>query len=98
MDVRRNILECSRAMIHTLQSFEKLEKIREIKIKRIKQLRTVGKELELLISKLKVALPKTNMRAAEVDARPSTIKKGINDLDKLEDQLKAIESEINKLG
>ena len=37
LDIRRNLLECSREMIQSMQSYEKLTRIRDIKIKRIKQ-------------------------------------------------------------
>ncbi|MBD3203322.1 hypothetical protein GF327_03450 [Candidatus Woesearchaeota archaeon] len=100
MDIRRNLLESSRELIQTLQSYEKIKKIRELKIKRIKQLRTVGKELDMLFSKLKDTLPKTHLRAKVVEPAKTKIKKkkGINTLDNLEVQLKDIEREISRIS
>ena len=101
VDVRRNILECSREMVQTMQSYEKLSRIRDVKIKRIKQLRTVMREMDLLITKLQEELPKTDLRAGvQEPARRLKISQSpkINEIDRLEEQLKDIESEINRLG
>jgi hypothetical protein len=103
LDVRRNLLECSREMIQTLQSYEKIKKIRDMKIKRIHQLKTVIRELDLLFSKLKSTLPKTHLRAKVKEIRsslkykPSDIK-DMNELEKLESQLKDVEQEIARIS
>jgi hypothetical protein len=102
LDVRRNVLECSREMIQSLQSYEKITRVREVKIQRIKQLRTVIKEIDLLMAKLQDQLPKTNLRAAVVqpsqELKIRTRTKDVSDIDKLEEQLRDIESEIAKLS
>ncbi len=102
IDVRRNLLECSREMIQTLQSFEKIKVIRVEKLKRIQQLKTVLRELDLLVSKLRNELPKTHLRAQVVEPSPKTKLKSsgktMNELEKLEQQLSALESEISRLS
>ena len=101
LDIRRNLLECSREMIQSMQSYEKLTRIRDIKIKRIKQLRTVIRETDLLITKLQEELPKTNLSAGIIEpAKRIKINSSpkVNEINKLEEQLKDIESEINRLS
>lgn len=103
IDVRRNILECSREMIKTLQSIEKIGVIRVEKVKRIQQLKTVARELDLLVTKLRNNLPKTHLRAASQEAPNSRIKLSkspdtVGELQELEGQLGALEAEISRLS
>lgn len=62
VDVRRNILECARDMVHFLQMFEKFRIIREEKKEAAVILKKQIKELNTLINKFKAALPKTTVR------------------------------------
>lgn len=101
IDVRRNVLECSREMIKTLQAHEKLTVIREEKLKRVKQLKTVIRELDLLFSKLRNGLPKTHLRAGLAEpsrkdsSRPA---KTYTEIEELERQLGSLEKEISRLS
>ena len=102
LDVRRNVLECSREMIQTLQTHEKIKKLREAKIKRTLQLKTVIRELDLLFSKLRTALPKTHLRAKVTEPKqrlkikPSNIKE-MNEFEQLETQLSTKEQNIRQM-
>ncbi|MBN2422689.1 hypothetical protein JXB41_05650 [Candidatus Woesearchaeota archaeon] len=104
LDVRRNVLESSREMIQTLQSYEKIKKIRESKVRRIQQLRTVIRELDLLFSKLKSSLPKTHLRAKVAESvssskvKSSDSTKQMTELERLEEQLKEVEQEIARVS
>ncbi len=111
-DLRRNILESSREMVHILQSYEKVKEIREEKLRRIKQLKTVLEELKLLGSKLSRALPSVQTRIIEAEKeakkslkkepRQSKVKKekkeeAKKDLEKLETDLASIEARLSEL-
>ena len=61
-EVRRNVLESSREMVHILQSYEKVQEIRKEKLRRVAQLKTVLEELKLLSSKLQKELPSVQVR------------------------------------
>ena len=109
-DLRRNILESSREMVHTLQSYEKVQEIREEKLRRIKQFKTVIEELKLLISKLNEAMPKVQVRQPE-PTRISSSKKRYRekrvtpkrkekeelDLKRLEEELSSIEGRLSQI-
>jgi len=62
-DLRREILESSKMMIHTLQSQKKVGSIREEKEKVINDFKRVVREINLIISKVKKRLPRTKLRA-----------------------------------
>jgi len=109
IDVRRNILESSRDMIHTLQSYQKISEIRAEKFKRIEQFKTVMEELKLLTNKLNKALPKVQVKEVEIRAKETFDKKprlskadvlsksSISDLEKLEEELSKIEGRLSRL-
>ncbi len=61
-DLRRNLLESSREVVHSLQSYEKISEIREEKLRRIRQFKTVIEELKLLISKLNESVPQVRIK------------------------------------
>jgi hypothetical protein len=109
-ELRRNILEGSREMVHTLQSFEKLQDIRKEKLRRIKQFKTVLEELKLLISKLNDATPqirlkqpvsnkklKSEMKKSKSKKSKQTKEKDILELKKLEEDLSSIEGRLSQL-
>jgi hypothetical protein len=109
LDVRRNILESSRDMIHTLQSYQKISEVREEKFRRVQQFKTVMEELKLLTNKLNKALPKVQIKEVETRAKETFEKKqrapkvevssksSISDLEKLEEELSKIEGRLSRL-
>lgn len=102
IDVRRNILESSKEIVKSLQSFEKIESIREEKLKTIKDMKKIMAELELLISKLADKLPKTKLRKA-IEKTADNLQKNTaptpgrfsSELEKLESQLRLVEKELS---
>ncbi|MBU0757053.1 MAG: hypothetical protein KKF44_03230 [Nanoarchaeota archaeon] len=105
VDLRRNILESSREIVQNMQSFENVRNIREIKIKRIQQLKTVIRELDLLFAKLRAELPQTHLRAISEEnievgrkkPKPKTLKE-MTAIEKLDTQLREIEQEISRMS
>jgi hypothetical protein len=102
LDVRRNILESSRHIIKSLECHDTIEKIRHEKVKSLKEMRKVMSELELLSTKLKQRMPKTNIRKIDPERREDgenfehihTKTKFSQELKKLEEQLRGIEKEL----
>ena len=109
IDVRRNLLENSKELIKSLQSFDTLLKIRHQKVRAYRETKDVMNELDLLITKLKSGLPKAHLRKAIEKKRPKRImstrippdsksdsrEKFISELKKLEQEMKNIEKEIS---
>ena len=113
LDIRRNILESSKELIKSLEAYERLEKIRESKLRYFAQMRKTMKELELLASKLKERMPKSNIRKTiePISQTPNislsqTTKKQpqmrtesfSSELQNLEQELKNVEKELSKIG
>ena len=73
IDVRRNLLENSKELIKSLQSFDALLKIRHQKVKVYRETKEVMNELDLLITKLKSRLPKAHLRKAIEKKRPKRV-------------------------
>ena len=88
-DVRRNILECSKEVVDSLQIYESLTKIRSNKLKCYKEIRVLVDELHLLVSRLEKGLPKSHLRKTTFQQKS----KEVNELDK---HLKDIEKEFLK--
>jgi hypothetical protein len=113
LDIRRNILESSKELIKSLEAYERLEKIRESKLRHFAQMRKTMKELELLSSKLKERMPKSNVRKTIGPVSPisspqysQSIKKQMpigagsfsSELSNLEQELRNVEKELSKIG
>lgn len=74
-DLRREILESSKLMIHTLQSQKKVESIREEKEKTVNEFKRVIREINLIVSKVKKRLPRTKLRALSKEEQLQVYKK-----------------------
>jgi len=94
-DVRRNLLESSKEVVKSLQAYEKLHVIRTQKLKRFKDMKKVMNELDMLIEKLNEKLPKSHLRTA-IDV-PQTRTNFSSELQKLEEQLSAVEKELSSM-
>ena len=92
IDVRRNILETSKEIVKSMQSYESLVKIREEKLLVYKKMKKTMKELNLLIGKLKERLPQTHIR------KVSGKKKFSSELDRLENEIKKVENTLTSLS
>jgi hypothetical protein len=107
IEIRRNILETSKAVLYTMQFYHKVLKIREEKEKQIALLKTQVGEINLLCSKLSQFLPKYEFKVGEkpeqVDRRKLKGRKQeiqtakTTELDKLESSLSEIESKLRNL-
>jgi len=107
IEVRRNILESSKNMIHVLQKYERFKTLREKKIENITRLNQTIKEINTLISKLKAELPKPPKRKKafkeekeeEVKGKPTERKptKEKSELEKLEEELNKVEEKLTHL-
>lgn len=109
IDVRRNLLENSKELIRSLQSFDALLKIRHQKVRAYRENKEIMSELDLLITKLKSKLPKSHLRKAIEKKRPKRVmslgsstnlksdsrEKFVSELKKLELEMKNIEKEIS---
>lgn len=101
-ELRREILESSKMMIHILQSQKKVEIIREEKAKKIVEFRKLIKEINLVISKLKQRLPKTKLRALSKEEQMEVYKKShgpgkVNKKATKKEEPKAQKSEVDIL-
>jgi uncharacterized membrane protein YkoI len=63
IEIRRNILECSKDIIQYLQRFEKFKQVRLEKEEEIRKLKETTHDIRVMVRKLKAALPKTKLRA-----------------------------------
>jgi len=98
--VRKALLENSKQVIQLLKRFEQFKLIRAKKMEELLKLRKTNKEVDVLLTKMKKLLPNANMRVklsrekkAPVPAAP--VPKG--ELEKLESELRDIESKIGGL-
>ncbi len=62
IEIRRDILECSKEVIDSLKKFQNLERLKAEKFKEINSLRAIIRDISRKISKLKSAMPKTKIR------------------------------------
>lgn len=111
-DLRRNLLESVKSCIENLQTYEKLKEIRDEKIKCTAKLRGVLRDISGLANDMKDELPKTGLKArprpkeikqevkeAEKAERKAIVKpQRVSELDKLDRELRAIESKLNALA
>ncbi len=62
VNLRRDILECSRDIIGSLKKYQNLERLKTEKFNGINQLRSIIRDINRTISKLKGTLPKTKLK------------------------------------
>jgi hypothetical protein len=63
VEIRRNILECSKDIIQYLQRFERFKQVRLEKEEEIRKLKETTHDIRVMVRKLKNALPRTKLRA-----------------------------------
>ena len=104
-EVRRIILESLKDILEMLQRFEKSRHTRHEKLVKIQKLRVLMKDANKLIGDLKAKLPQTSLKgaAAREDSKPKKPakkkeeqqpKKGKSELERLEEELSAIEGKL----
>jgi hypothetical protein len=101
VDVRRNLLEASREVVGSLQSYEKLGVLRANKLRNFEEMRKIMQELDLLVTKLKTKLPKSQLRKALGNVKPQKTRERLLpknvDMQKLESEIRNIEREFSKI-
>jgi len=95
--LRRNILETQKEMIVHLKKVEQLKRIRENKHNYMQEFSMVLKEINLLNSKLKKALPKTSIKQALVREKINRPSEKQDRLKNLERELDHVEGKIGEL-
>ena len=103
VDIRKHILSSSKQIIQILQRYERIKDLRVKKLEKISQLRATNKEINLIIAKLKKALPAAEMRVKIGGREDKKIKKGRaefrgDELAKLESDLRMIEEKMGGLS
>lgn len=102
LDMRRNILGSSKQIIQILQRYERIKELRVNKLEKISQLKSLNKEMNLMIAKLKKEFPEAGFRISlgQEDQKPDVNKSRISgdELYQLEAELKQIESKLGNLS
>ena len=111
VEVRKNLLSCSKKVITALKRYENFYEEREKKIELMIELRKVIKEIMFLNGKLKTTFPKTSLRALGAE-KTKFVEKGKarsvkrkqvravkeeGELYKLEEELASIEEKLGAL-
>ncbi len=106
-ELRRNILESVKFSIENLQSYEKLKGIGDEKIKNTARLRSLLREISSLVNDMKDELPKTGLKAKpkpkevrlvkQVEKKVVVKAETASELDKLDKELRDIESKLNSI-
>ena len=112
-EVRKDILETLKGIIELLQRFENFKRARHEKMERITKLRILMRDTNKLMGVLKIKLPQTNLRGMipkhhapkpkkahpkKKVAEVKEPKKEKTHLDKLQDELNAIESKLKSFS
>ena len=106
-EFRRTLLEASKSMIYGLQRYHKIKMIREEKRKHILQLKAQLREITFLLGKLKetlpaqtIAVPVHREKTPVVHEPPMPKPQApapVDELEKLSNNLSAIEDRLNRL-
>ena len=75
IELRRSVLESSKDLLHYLSRFERFKNIRNEKAEHIARLKDVTSEIRTMVNKLRIALPKTNLRVKLQEAHKIAVKK-----------------------
>lgn len=102
--LRKDILTCSRDIIHSLRKYEDIKELRVAKIEYLYQFKKVMEELVILNSKLKKVLPSAPKRKkpkieqiVQGKKKNHIVKKERSKLNVLEDELGKIEDKLKRL-
>lgn len=110
-DVRRELLTCSKDVVSSLRRYEHYREIRKAKLQAFHELMLTWNEVLKLERKLKMALPKTDIRAPPMpkiglpqekpQSKPMAEKPKPHEhrtkVQQLEDQLSKIENKLSQL-
>ena len=101
MELRRDILESSKEIIHVLQTYHELQDVRVKKKKLMENLSSDIKEINLLLNKLKAKFPMQKFKIESKRKLSAPVKKEKTakqtKLDKLESSLEEIDRKLSSL-
>ena len=91
--MKRNVLESSKEIVSSMQSYRNLESIRNAKVKEYENLRKVMEEIDYLLAKLKLKMPR-GVRKSHGSVKDD-LSPGVRKLDK---ELDELEDRFSKTG
>ena len=97
LDLRKNLLEGSKSMVHSLRRFRNLQVIRREKLSALEHLGSLSHEIKYLINQLKKELPTAKVKAKKKVKTPIIKLKKQSSIDKLADDLSEMESKLKQL-
>lgn len=113
VEFRRNILEASKIVVHSLQKYERLKAVRIKKAELVIKLKDLVREIDMLTTKLKKEFPDLIFKTKEIkrelkkekkepeskkEKEAKPDKKPSRELVDLEKQLKEIESKLESIS
>lgn len=96
-DIRKNLLEGSKSVVHSLQRFTNLQMIRREKLAAVEHLEGLTHEINYLINQLKKGLPAAKAKAKKKVRIIKENSKKQSSVDKLADDLLEIEFKLKQL-
>ncbi|MEM4259952.1 MAG: hypothetical protein QXG00_01840 [Candidatus Woesearchaeota archaeon] len=106
-ELRRHLLECSKAIIFVLKNYHKLALLREEKAKLLSILKVQVNEINLLCNKLPNFIPRYTLaiekprapkkKEKKLDKKERIPKENISEIDQLQSALNKIEEKLNTL-
>ncbi|MBD3310471.1 hypothetical protein GF351_04585 [Candidatus Woesearchaeota archaeon] len=107
IEVRKNLLEASKGVLNTLQSFEEFKATRQEKLQEILKLRQILKEIHSLSNRFRKEVPTVKRsitprqparKTAIAEKTPAKVQEeDVEEMNKLESELTAIENKLKGL-
>lgn len=105
IELRKNVLETTRILIHTLQRYEQLKHTRQQKTMELQRLRGLMKEITQLCAELKHVLPSVDIKIprepeekkGKQKGKPVPAQKKDDELRSLEKELRLVEEKLARL-
>jgi hypothetical protein len=97
LDLRKNLLEGSKSVVHSLQRFRNLQVIRQEKLLALEHLESLAHEIKYLINQLKKELPDAKAKANKKAKITKAKSKKQSPMGELAGDLSEIESKLKQL-
>lgn len=105
VEVHRAVLESTKQTLGNLKRYESFKKIRTYKLEYLMQLKHVMGEINLLVNRFNREMPKTGLRAAQVEAAvavPKKVKaeaapKPVKEIAEHKSKIDVLEEELNDI-
>jgi DNA repair exonuclease SbcCD ATPase subunit len=102
VEMRRNLLEADKAVLNSLQRYERFKELREQKAEKIIELRNAVKELTQLFIQLKNELPAVEIlqkKEKHVSEKKKAIRKAVSsEVRDLQRELSKVEEKLERLA